>query len=105
MGHPSFRGWLGENRQRQRQWLRLTDYLEDAVPAGEVGEGVYDLRVFATGGGSCQCGRISAAKLQREVDKEGLADDVLAGDKAPVAAVLAVVAIVSEDEVVAGGGD
>ncbi len=43
--------------------------------------------------------------LQGEVDDEGFADDGFARDEAPVAAVLAVVAIVAHDEVVAGGDD
>jgi hypothetical protein len=42
---------------------------------------------------------------EREVDDEGFADDGLAGDEAPIAAVFAVVAVVAEDEIVAGGDD
>ena len=37
--------------------------------------------------------------LQRKIDKEGLADDGGAWDEAPVPAVLAVVAVVAEDEI------
>ena len=43
--------------------------------------------------------------LERKVDEHRLADDGVPGDEAPVAAVFAVVAVVAEDEVVAGGDD
>ncbi len=43
--------------------------------------------------------------MEREVDEKRLADDGVVGDEAPVAAVLTVVAVVAEDEVVAGGDD
>src|SRR5207237_10716884 len=43
--------------------------------------------------------------LKGEVNEHGFADDGFAGNEAPVAAVFAVVAVVSHDEVVAGGND
>jgi hypothetical protein len=43
--------------------------------------------------------------LERKVNEQRLADDGFAGDEAPIAAVLAVVAVVAEDEVVAGRDD
>ena len=53
-------------------------------------------------GGCCVVGLL---RLEGEVDDERLADDGFAGDEAPVSAVFAVVAVVAEDEVVAGGDD
>ena len=90
----------------------LADDLEGAAPAGEV-----DYRVDFAGVGSAGSGRgllgesaagvsvVGFMLLEGEVDEQRFADDGFAWDEAPVAAVFAVVAIVAEDEVVAGGDD
>ncbi len=86
--------------------------MEGAAPAGEVDYGFEfaGVRVAGFGGGvglgegGCGC-VIGLLRLEGEVDDEGFADDGFAGDEAPVAAVFAVVAVVAEDEVVAGGDD
>jgi hypothetical protein len=94
-------------------WLtRSTHDLEGAAPAGEVdygfefaGAGVAGFGgCVGLGEGGCRC-VIRLLRLEGEVDDEGLADDGLAWDEAPVAAVFAVVAVVAEDEVVANGDD
>ena len=85
--------------------------MEDAAPAGEVDEGV-DLagaagaRWFSGAGLLGEGGRVvGLVLLEGEVDEQGFADDGFARDEAPVAAVFAVVAVVAQDEVVAGGDD
>ncbi len=88
----------------------LADDLEGSAPAGEVDEGVELAVARAAGvGGFGGLGEAAAlvgfVGLEGEVDDEGFADDGFAGNEAPIAAVFAVVAIVAEDEVVAGGDD
>jgi hypothetical protein len=57
------------------------------------------------GGAGPGAGLVDTGLLERKIDEEGLADDGVAGDEAPVAAVLAVVAVIAEDEIVVGGDD
>jgi hypothetical protein len=86
--------------------------LEGAAPAGEVDYRVDFAGVGAAGGGGGLLGESAAGVsvvgfvlLEGEVDEQRFADDGFAGDEAPVSAVFAVVAVVAEDEVVAGGDD
>src|ERR1700761_237772 len=90
---------------------RSADDLEGATPAGEVDYGFEfawaRVAWFGGGvglgeGGGCFVGLL---RLEGEVDDEGFADDGFAWDEAPVAAVFAVVAVVAENEVVAGWND
>ena len=81
-------------------------------PAGEVYYGVDFAGVAAAGSGGGLLGESAGGVgvfdfvlLQGEVDEQGFADDGFAWDEAPVAAVFTVVAVVAEDEVVAGGDD
>ena len=81
------------------------------MPAGEVDDGVdlasavvvgwdYGASLLGEGGGF-----FGVVRLQREVDDEGFSDDGFARNEAPVAAVFAVVAVVADDEEIAGGDD
>ncbi len=101
-------------RTKPLGWMAsgLADYLEDAAPAGEVDYRVDFAGVGAAGSGGGLLGQsavgvgvVGFVLLQGEVDEQRFADDGFAGDEAPVAAVFAVVAVVAEDEVVAGGDD
>ena len=84
--------------------------MKDATPTSEVDEGV-DLSgmlgVLVFGDGLLGKGAITVGVvlLEGEVNEERFADDGLARNKSPVAAVFAVVAVVAHDEVVAGGDD
>src|ERR1700722_6366107 len=89
--------------------MTLANDLEGAAPTGEVDEGV-DLAGLMTAligeGLLGESGSIvGVVLLEREVDEQRLADDGFAGDKAPVAAVFAVVTVISHDKEVAGRDD
>src|SRR5258705_6940408 len=87
----------------------LANDLKGAAPAGEVDERVYFACMLAALVGEGLLGEgggvVGVVLLEGEVDEHGFADDGFAGNEAPVAAVFAVVAVVSHDEVVADGDD
>jgi len=86
----------------------LADYLEEAAPTGEVDYRVYFAGVVAGSGGSrlgytaAGVGAVGFVRLEREIDDERFTYDSFAGNEAPVAAVFAVVSVVTQNEVIAG---
>ncbi len=90
-------------------WGELVDNLEGAAPAGEIDDGFDLAGLTAAGVRGRLLGQgavvVGIMLLEGKVDEQRLADDGLARDEAPVAAVFAVVAVVSKNEVIAGGND
>jgi len=81
------------------------DSMEHAAPAGargKMGDGVENGEEALAEGG---LGIIVAVGVHRPVDEEGAAHDGFAVDKAPVAAVGAVVAVIAHGEILAGRYD
>lgn len=95
--------------KRWQPVLRLANDLEGAAPAGEVDERVDLAGMLAALIGDSLLGEsgcvVAIVLLEGEVDEQRFAYDGFAGNEAPVAAVLAVVAVVAHDEVVADGDD
>src|SRR5690242_14883006 len=74
--------------------------MQDAVPSGEVDQSILNTVAESTTRKRLEVG--GGGLTEGKVDEERRAFDVCAGNKAPVAAVAAVIAVVAEYEVVAG---